>query len=416
MKFLFIHQNYPGQFKHLVNAISEMRSHQVVAIVENKNIDVAKASLPPSVVLLSYPSPKSVSKEGHPYLYNYEAAIKRGQQVAKLSLELKEKGYVPDVICVHTGWGEALFLKEIFPDAKIIGYFEFFYRAEGADVGFDMEFYQHTLDDIFKIKIRNSHHLLSYECCDLGVTPTTWQTKQLPSAYQYKMDIIHEGVDTDLVKPNSEAIFTVNENLALTSKDSVITFVNRNLEPYRGFHSFMRSLPSILKACPNTHVVIVGGDEVSYGRMPSNGGTWRQVLMKEVGSQLDIARVHFVGNISYERYLSLLQISTTHVYLTYPFVLSWSMLEAMSTGCVVIGSNTSPVTEVITDKENGVLVDFFDYELIAKAIINVVRHPDKYKEIRNNARRTIIEKYDLKRVCLPAWLQKVGLSHQATLG
>jgi glycosyltransferase involved in cell wall biosynthesis len=308
---------------------------------------------------------------------------------------------------VHTGWGEALFLKEIFPKAKIVGYFEFFYRAKGADVGFDPEFDQHDLDDILRIKIRNSHHLLSYECCDSGITPTLWQHELLPEAYRHKVKVIHEGVDTELVKPNQKATFRVNDELTLSADNQVITFVNRNLEPYRGFHIFMRALPKILSQCPNANIVLVGGNDVSYGRKPVNGENWKSVMLDEIGSQLDLSRIHFVGNLQYERYLSLLQISSAHVYLTYPFVLSWSMLEAMAIGCIVIGSNTSPVKEVISHEVNGLLVDFFDNETIAATVIDVIHNQSKYKFLRDNARQTIIDKYDLSNICLPNWLNEL---------
>ncbi|HEY8117684.1 MAG TPA: glycosyltransferase family 4 protein [Methylophilaceae bacterium] len=407
MKFLFIHQNYPGQFKHLASAMAVMPEHKVFALVDEKNRhEIADQ---PNLWVISYATPNGASKETHRYLHTYEGAIRRGQQTAKVALELKNKGFEPDIICVHAGWGEALFLKEVFPKATIVGYFEYFYRAEGADVGFDSEYYEYNLDDICRIKIRNSHHLLSLESCDWGITPTLWQANQLPSAYHPKISIIHEGIDTDNVKPNPEASFKVQQGPRLTADDKVITFVNRNLEPYRGFHIFMRALPKILEQCPDVHVVLVGEDNVSYGPLPKEGGSWRKKMMAEVGDKLDMRRVHFVGKVPYDRYLSLLQISSAHVYLTYPFVLSWSMLEAMAAGCIVIASDTPPVKEVVQHEYDGLLVDFFDHDALAKMTIDVVNHPDKYQFLREQARTTIIERYDLKRVCLP---QQISLLNE----
>jgi glycosyltransferase involved in cell wall biosynthesis len=399
MRFLFIHQNYPGQFKHLAAALAAMPEHQVVAVVDAKN--KREVSAQPNVWLISYPSPKGASKETHWYLHSYEGSIRRGQQVAKIALELSKKGFVPDVICVHAGWGEALFLRDVFPNAVIVDYFEFFYRTVGSDVGFDKEFQQYNLDDICRIRVRNSCHLLSLETCDWGLTPTAWQASQFPEVYRSKMNIIHEGVDTDVVRPDPDAAFRIPQGPAFTAKDQVITFVNRNLEPYRGFHIFMRALPKILKQNPKAHVVLLGGDEVSYGRPPQEGGSWKQKMLEEVGAELDMKRVHFVGKLPYERYLQLLQVSSAHVYLTYPFVLSWSMLESMAAGCVVIASNTAPVTEVIEHGHDGLLVDFFDVEGLASTVTEVLENPENYQSMRSNARETITARYDLKKVCLP---------------
>ncbi|OAM51321.1 glycosyl transferase family 1 [Methylovorus sp. MM2] len=400
MKYLFIHQNYPGQFKHLAPAIAAIPGNQVVAIVDDKN--KRAASIQKNVTLYSYPAPQGSSKETHWYLRNYEGAIRRGQQVVRLLMELRDKQkFIPDVICAHAGWGEALFLKEVFPDAVVLDYFEFFYLSEGSDVGFDKEFQTQTIDDFCRIRIKNSTHLLSLNNCDWGLAPTKWQAGQFPPIYQSKISVIHEGVDTDIVKPNIYASFKVPQGPLLTAEDKVITFVNRNLEPYRGFHVFMRALPQILIDNPDAHVVLLGGDEVSYGAMPKEGGTWRHKMMAEVGDGLDMKRVHFVGKIPYDQYLNLLQISSAHVYLTYPFVLSWSMMESMAAGCIVIASNTPPVTEVMTDGHDGLLFDFFDVQGLVDKVGKVLKHPEDYAQIRINARKTIVEQYDLKTVCLP---------------
>lgn len=398
MKLLFIHQNFPGQFGHLAPALAAIPGNQVVALVDAKNRQEAKAL--PGVRLISYDPPKDPSAETHWYIRGFETQVRRGQQIAKLCMAMKREGFVPDIICVHTGWGEALFLRDVFPESIILGYFEFFYHASGADVGFDNDCHTATIDEICRLRIRNSCHLLSLDLCDWGLTPTQWQASQFPEIYRPRMSVIHEGVDTRRVRPNADASFELDGRV-LTRRDKVVTFVNRNLEPYRGFHIFMRSLPEIMKRCPDAEIVIVGGDEVSYGRAPSEGGRWRDKMMAEVGDSLDASRLHFVGRIPYPRYISLLQISSVHAYLTYPFVLSWSMLEAMSMGCVVVGSGTPPVTEVIEHGQNGLLVDFFDSKALAEQVLDVLARPDDYLPMRENARSTIIERYDMQTVCLP---------------
>ena len=187
----------------------------------------------------------------------------------------------------------------------------------------------------------------------------------------------------------------------------MITFVSRRLEPYRGFHVFMRALPRLLRERPQAHVLIVGGDEAGYGQPPPGGGTWREVLWAEVGGVLDRSRVHFLGRVPYAEFVALLQLSSVHVYLTYPFVLSWSMIEAMACGCAVVASATPPVLEVIEDGGNGLLVDFFDTDRIVDAVSRVLDHPDRMRAMRAAARRTAIERYDFATVCLPRHVELI---------
>ena len=243
------------------------------------------------------------------------------------------------------------------------------------------------------------------ESADWGWSPTQWQASQFPEHFRSRLSVIHEGIDTDVVKPNRDAVFETPDGVRLSGKDKVVTFVNRNLEPYRGFHIFMRALPRILKENPKAHVVLVGGDSVSYGSMPEKGGTWREKLLAEVGGELDMARVHFVGRLTYEHYLSLIQETAAHVYLTYPFVLSWSMLESMAAECILIASDTQPVTEVVEHERNGLLVDFFDVDGFAEQVTQVLKKPKHYQAIREQARKTIRERYDLKSICLPQQLE-----------
>ncbi|MEB0233280.1 glycosyltransferase, partial [Undibacterium sp. 10I3] len=230
--------------------------------------------------------------------------------------------------------------------------------------------------------------------------PTQWQRQSYPSIVQDRIEVIHDGIDTDTVKPDPAARFQLPDGRWLTSNDEVITFVNRNLEPCRGFMSFMRSLPDLLRARPHAEVLILGGDSVSYGQGLLNM-TWRQALLEEVGSQLDLKRVHFLGKIPYTNFLKMLQISSAHIYLTYPFILSWSMLEAMAAGCVVVGSRTAPVEEVILDQENGYLVDFFDTDALVRIVASICSARESQAQIRLAARQTILDKFDLKRHCLP---------------
>ena len=181
----------------------------------------------------------------------------------------------------------------------------------------------------------------------------------------------------------------------------MITFVNRNLEPYRGYHSFLRALPAVLAARPKAQVVIVGGDGASYGAEPKAGGSWKQIFLAEVADRIDPGRVHFLGRVPYPSFLALMQVSRAHAYLTYPFVLSWSMLEAMSAGALVIGSCTAPVEEVIVDGRNGRLIDFFDIPGWSAALTEALSQPERFTALRAAARETVVARYDLRRHCLP---------------
>jgi glycosyltransferase involved in cell wall biosynthesis len=398
MKILFIHQNFPGQYKHLAPALGADPDNQVVAIGDHAHM--TPACRLPGIRLVTYKvQPPEPPSNAHPYVRGLEAGVLRGQAVFKRCQELKQQGFVPDLICCHPGWGDGLYLKDVYPDARLLNYFEYYYHAQGTDLGFDPEFPANQ-DDRLRVRTKNAINLFSLADADWGITPTRWQASLLPGDFRSKVSTIFDGVRTHLMRPNPNAYITLNNQLRLTPKDEVITFVSRQLEPYRGFHTFMRALPEILRRRPKARVVIVGKDGVSYGRKPKEG-TYRQKYLREVGNRIDLSRVHFVGWISYDHLVNLFQVSSAHIYLTYPFILSWSMLESMSAGCLVIGSRTPPVQELIEDGKNGLLVDFFSPSDIAEAIDRVLDHPDRMRALRENARQTILDHYDLETICLP---------------
>ena len=394
--FLFIHQNFPGQFLHLCRYLT--RDNRVIFLSRETPNRLAGVEVE-AYALHREPDPRI-----HPYLSGSERGVLYGQAVARKLIQLRRQGVRPDLIVGHTGWGETLFVKDVFPDVPLISYFEFFYSAEGADVGFDPEF--PTDPEVkFRLRIRNQAILSCLDATDRGLSPTLWQHSRLPEAYRAKVAVIHDGVDSDTVRPDSEARLELPDGTVLDRSWPVVTYVARNLEPYRGFHVFMRAVGPILERYPTAHIVIVGGDDVSYGQRLPNGESFRERAIREVSP--DLSRVHFTGKLPYSLYLKLLQVSSAHVYLTYPFVLSWSMLEAMSSGCLLIASRTSPVAEVIRDEENGLLVDFFDPTEIAERVTEALREPARFEAVRTAARQTVVERYDLKRVCLPAQISLV---------
>jgi len=395
MRILFVHQNFPGQYLHLAPALAA-RGDDVTALA----IEGQKPM--PGVRIFRYKPERGSSQNIHPWVSDVETKVIRGEAAAKAALALKAKGYEPDVICAHPGWGEALFLKDVFPRAQLLAFIEFWYKAEGADFGFDPEFQEDQVAGRCRLRMKNANSLLNLDAADWCVSPTEWQRSTVPDRYRDRVTVIHDGIDTDRVRPDPQAMVKLAKSgVVLRPGDEVITFVNRNMEPYRGFHIFMRALPEILRRRPNAVVLIVGGDDVSYGKKLEKGQTWRKKMMAEVGDRLDMNRVRFVGRIPYDDFVRMLQVSAAHVYLTYPFVLSWSLLEAMSAGCLIVGSATQPVEEVIRDGENGLLVDFFSPEGLADTLDRALSAPDGMAAMRARARETVVTGYDLRRYCLP---------------
>ena len=416
MKILFIHQNFPGQFKFLAPALVQ-QGHTVVAMTMQKT----EANAWDGVRLYHYATKRGTTPNAHPWVTDFETKTIRAEACFRAALKLKAEGFTPDVIVAHHGWGESLFLKDVWPQAKLAIYCEFFYHPHGADVGFDSEFPANDEGDVCRLRLKNLNNLLHFEVADAGISPTHWQASTFPEPFCSKITVVHDGIDTKAVAPNPNVKLTLNGKLTLSKDhDEVITFVNRNLEPYRGYHVFMRALPELLKRRPKARILIVGGDDVSYGARPTvaeNGGQkWKDIFAAEVRPQIsdaDWARVHFLGHIAYAHFIPLLQLSTVHVYLTYPFVLSWSLLEAMSTGCAIVASDTQPLHEAIKHNQTGRLVNFFDHAQLASQVCELLDQPEERQRLGANARAFAQQNYDLQTVCLPkqlAWVQ--GLMEQ----
>ena len=406
MRILFIHQNFPAQFKHLAPALAKDPNNQVVAMTMRPN----QPKVWQGVNLVSYGAKRGSTANIHPWVVDIESKVIRGEAAFYAALALKKSGFTPDVIIAHCGWGESLFVKDVWPQAKLAIYSEFYYHAKGADVGFDPEF-PSTLIEECRIRVKNTNNLLHFEVADAGLSPTYWQASTFPQAFRGKITVIHDGIDTQAIAPNAQVSMRFEQPqgaVTLTKQDQVITFVARNLEPYRGYHIFMRALPQILQDNPQAKVLIIGGDGVSYGKEAPNGQTWKNIFLDEIKDKLDMSRVFFLGQVPYPQFIALLQLSRVHIYLTYPYVLSWSLLEAMSAACTIVASNTPPLKEAIIDGQTGRLVDFFDGVALAKVVNELLNDTDQAEYLSKNARVFAQQHYDLQTVCLPrqlAWVE-----------
>jgi glycosyltransferase involved in cell wall biosynthesis len=414
MKILFVHQNFPGQFKHLAPALAGTGGHEVTAMTMQRPSALSWQG----VRLVPYSAARGSTQGVHPWVGDFETKTIRGEACFRAALKLRAEGYEPDVIVAHHGWGESLFLKEVWPRAKLGIYCEFFYRRMGADTGFDPEFASEDEGDVCRLRLKNLNNLLHFQMADAGLSPTHWQASTFPDPFRQQITVVHDGIDTDVLTPNPRVSLGLRTSdggqLTLTRADEVVTFVNRNLEPYRGFHVFMRALPELLRRRPKARVLIVGGNDVSYGARPPGGQTWKDIFIAEVRKSIPDehwARVHFLGLVPHNLFTALQQLSSVHVYLTYPFVLSWSLLEAMSCGCAIVASDTQPLREAIEHDHTGRLVDFFDGQALVREICDLLDRPTERARLGNAARDFARHRYDLKTVCLPgqvAWVERLA--------
>ncbi len=366
---LLIHQGFPGQFGYLAPMLAK-DGHQVVALTLNPSPEI------PGVKVLPY---RLLRRPIHnlPYLLQ-EQDVKtlRAESVAATCEDLRAKGFTPDVVYVHPGWGEALYIKTIWPDTRLVMYGEWYYNLTGQEIDFDTEFEPLSFEEKQRLKLKNTVLLHALNDADAIICPTHWQKSRFPAWAQSKIEVVHDGINLAVLKPNPRQNIQMPEKkLTLDRNSTVITFAARYLEPVRGFHTFMRCLPVIQEEFPEAQVVVMGRDAGDaprgYGRTNPQGKTWRQSLLEELKGQLDLDRIHFLGFQNHPAYLAALQISTCHVYLTWPFVLSWSFLEAAALGVPIVASRTAPVEE-FAQLSNLHLCDFHDSDAIIDNIMNIL--------------------------------------------
>ena len=396
---LFVHNNFPAQFRDLVNVL-RARGVPCAAIggPNAPGID--------GMAMGRYGMQRGSTPGILPLAVRAEADLIRAEGALRVARALKERGFDPAVIVGHSGWGETILLEEAFPDAKVVLYPEFFYRGRGLDIDFDSEFLPTTDEAILLGKAKNATLALALTDADAIVSPTEFQGSLLPPVFQPLVRVIHEGIDVDQIRPEAAAPFVVSDELTIQPGAPVITHINNQLEPLRGLHIFARALPRLMAEVPDAQILIFGQTHKRpYGGSPTDGRSWREVCFD--GVEVDPARLHFLGKTSHDRMLQALRLSTAHVYYTYPFVLSWSLVEAMASGCYVIASDTPPLHDAIEDGVNGRLLPFFDVEALSEAMIAACRDPQASAPLRAAARETAVAKFS-RREGRAAWLDLLG--------
>lgn len=392
MKLLLLHQNFPGQFRQLVPFLNH-QGHEITAICShNRNI-------PQDVRVLRYqaPSPPSLPLSSSQQIW-FES-LARAEQVAVLCEQLRLEGFIPDRILAHSGWGEPLGVSEVFPEVPLILWPELWVKPEHGGHGIDPQLppagLSHRLDQLGRNALTDLCLLRSSS----WVMPTHHQASSLPYQFQGPdLHVIHEGIDCQLACPNPDVSFEVR-GIKIDTTIPVLTFVNRNLERLRGFDMFMRSLPSLMQEHPRLRVMIVGDNEKGYGPAHPSGRPLRDIMLDELQDQVDLERLHFFGRIPHPHLIALLQVSTVHVYLSYPFILGWSLLEAMSCGCSIVASAGMPVEEVITNGVHGLLVPMDSPDILALKVSTLLREP-QLRDRLSQAAHQRAKDYD-QRITLP---------------
>lgn len=388
MRFLFLHPNFPSQHGPFASFLGRIPGNEVVFLTAADRGELR------GVRKMLYQPARETRKETHHYLRDLETSVLHGQAAFQAVVELRKTGWVPDVIFGHAGWGSTLYMKDIFPGRPLLCNFEWFYHARGSDCDFDPS-EKLTPDDEARIRTKNASLLLDLTSCDGGLVPLHWQKRQFPQLFDRLLTVMHEGIDTDYHQP-AEGVRLVlpRVGLDLSGAKEIVTYVSRGFEPYRGFPQAIDAFAQVLAKRPDAHIVLVGEDRSAYGRKAPDGKTWKQTVLDQI--PLDPARTHFTGPLNTAEYRAVLQSSSAHLYLTRPFVLSWSCMEAMSAGCALVASRTPPVEEVIEHGVNGLLVDFFQPGQAADAICEILEAPENFRQMRLKARETIVSRYSIK--------------------
>jgi glycosyltransferase involved in cell wall biosynthesis len=390
MDILFIHQNFPAQFGHLARHLMATRGWRCWFASRTSGGDAG------GIRKFEYKTTGGARETTHYCSRTFENAIWHAHGVfeaCKAQRELK-----PDLIVGHSGFGSTLFLRELYPDVPIINYFEYFYHSHGSDIDYRPEFPPSEMD-ILRARARNAMLLLDLDNCNRGYSPTEYQRSLFPAVYQPKIEVIFDGVETNLFRPRDGVARQV-AGRPIPEKLRVVTYVSRGFESMRGFDIFMRTAKRIYEQYPDVLFVCVGSDLIWYGGDERfiKHKTFREHVFAQ--DTYDLSKFVFTGLVNPPTLVEILNLSDLHIYLTVPFVLSWSLMDALACGCTVLASDTEPVREVIDDGDNGLLRDFFDVEGLAAEAVEVLRDPAAYAPLGERAVERIHQEYAVN-VTLP---------------
>ncbi len=388
MHVLFVHQNFPAQFGHIAQYLVQNHDFRCT-FVTNQRVGAVDG-----IDVLHYEPQGGATARTHYCSRTFENAVAHAHGVYRACRRRRELR--PDLIVGHSGFGSTLFLREVF-DCPIINYFEYFYRPRGSDLDFRPEAKPQELD-VLRSYCRNGMLLLDLENCDTGYAPTKWQKDRLPDAYSYKVEVIFDGIDTTIWRPSSDRLSPVREGTRL------VTYVARGLESMRGFDIFMRIAKRIYEQFPNVMFAVVGEDRVAYGgdHKVTAGKSFKDHVLSQ--DNYDVSKFVFTGRVQPLFLARLLSASDVHIYLTVPFVLSWSLFNALACGATVLASDTEPVREIIKHGETGLLADFFDVDALAELAITVLRDPSEFRHLGTAGLEMVQQNYSLEKT-LPKMLE-----------
>lgn len=374
MDIVFIHGNYPAQFRHLAAALGQAGEHRVFFLTARND---AETQPMPGVAIRRFALHRSVNAGTHHYLMASEEAVLKGQAVLRALHGLVEEGVTPRLVISHGGMGLGLFVKDFLPDAVHIGLFEWYFRP-GTARWLMPEF---GLNQQLLTRMRNLPILEELESCDLGVVPTSWQRQQFPTAFHSKLKVIFDGIDQNFFQPDPAIESRVVElhgeelpqPLRIKPGDTVLSYATRGMEPLRGFPEFLRTAATCLGRHKKLQVVVAGRDvrAYSYGA-PSEEGSWKRHLLKELGDFAGRERLHFCGLMPYLDYRQLLQRSNLHCYFTRPYVTSWSLFEAAACGARLCVNRTPATAGVVADAATVAWVDLDDPAMLGKTVENAL--------------------------------------------
>ena len=388
MRILFAHRFLPGQYGALAAALAQAGDEVVFLHAE-------PGAAPPGVRAIRVEATRAATAATHHYVQSFENQVLLGQAVYRAAVELARGGWRPDAIAAHAGFGPGLYLADAFPGAPIVGYFEWFYRARDADADFlDPEAV--TPDEALRIRTRNAGILLELAQAARAIAPTRFQREQFPPALRERIEVLHDGVDTEFFRPRELAPASLGV-AGLPADSELVVYATRGLEAYRGFPQFMEAVALLQPRRPRLHALVLGEDRTFYGRPPADGRGWREIMLERLPA-LDRARVHFLGTLARDAYAAVLAAAHAHVYRTVPFVPSWSLVDAMASGAAIVGSDTAPVREFVADGETGLLAELRDPAAIAAAVARLLDDRALARRLGAAARAAVEREWALARL------------------